>query len=119
MSSHEETLVRSMVDRFPSLSALLEEHLQDNFGELLPHLFLGDVTRYVVSLHSAASRGAVQQQRELADILDDLENEYGNPESQELISVSFLENLPRPGELGSAIRRLVGPHLGRQLDVIG
>ena len=110
-----------MVDRFPGLRELLDEHLEDNYDELLPHVFFGDVTRYAEECQTAASRGAVQKGRELRDILDYLETAYtsGSPEIQELISVSFLENLPRPGEVGSAIRKKVGPNLKAQLDVIG
>ena len=37
----------------------------------------------------------------------------------ELISVSFLEHLPRPGEPGSELRRLIGPRSAAQLSAIG
>lgn len=121
MNEQAISFVRSMVVRFPGLSALLEAHVEDNRGELLPHVFFGDVTRYVLSLVLAAIDGGLPPRRELRDILDYLEEAYagGDAELQELISVSFLENLPRPGEPGAEIRKMVGPNLGRQLHVIG
>ncbi len=114
------SFIRSMVARFPTLDALLKEHIED-FEEILPHLFFGDVTRHIVSLLPAASGSDFPRRRELRDILAHLEESYsrGDDELQELISVSFLENLPRPGEAGAQIREMVGPTLRAQLAVIG
>ena len=113
--------VRSMVARFPVLSALLGDHLKDYDGELLPHVFFGDVTRYIISLTIEASRGGLSSARQLHDILDFLEEGFSSDDEQlqELLSVSFLENLPRRGEPGVHIRQMVGPNLSRQLRMIG
>jgi len=115
------SFVRSLATRWPGLGPILEEHINDNFGEILPHVFFGDLTRYVLSLLGEASRGDEAARRELREILDYLEETYagGDVELQELIFVSFLENLPRPDEDGAQIREMVGPHLRRQLLVIG
>jgi hypothetical protein len=121
MSARTVEFVRSLAARFPSLAGMLADHLEDN-GEVLPHLFFGDLTRYVVSLHlAAASLGEHGAPQELRDILDFLEAAYesGDEELQELISVSFLEHIPRPGEAGSDVRGMVGPALSAQLRVIG
>ena len=122
MSLTAETFVRALVGRFPSLEPLLEEHLTDNFGELLPHIFLGDVVRWVLSLFATArAEGSFASRRELRDILEYLEDAFasGNRELQELLSVSFLENLPRPGDDGSEIRTQLGPSLTKELRAIG
>jgi hypothetical protein len=122
MSNQTVSFVRSTVERFPSLYGPLEEHIRDNYGEVLPHVFFGDVTRYVVSLLLAARSGAnLPPRRELRDILSYLEEAYasGDEEIRGLISVSFLENLPRPGESGAKLREMVGPNLMSQLRAIG
>jgi hypothetical protein len=122
MNDQTVSFVRSMVGRFPGLYGPLEEHIEANFGELLPHVFFGDVTRYVVSLFLATrSSACLAPRRELRDILSYLEEAYaaGDEELRELISVSFLENLPRPGESGAEVRELVGPNLKSQLLLIG
>jgi hypothetical protein len=122
MSQVTQAFVRALVARFPSLAPLLEEHLTDNFGELLPHIFFGDVVRWVLTLMATArAEGSLTAQRELREFLSHLEEVYvgGNEELQELLSVSFLENLPRPEEDGAEIRTQLGPSLTKQLRVIG
>jgi hypothetical protein len=115
MRPNEIAFVRDPA-RFPGLSALLEEHIKD-YREILPHLFFNDVTDYILSLLNA---GELPQRRELRDILNYLEQVYASDEQlQELISVSFLESLPRLDEAGAQIRRMVGPHLTKQLHIIG
>jgi hypothetical protein len=114
--------VKQLAAPFPGLAALLDEHIKENFGEVLPHVFFGDVTRYLVSLLLAISGGGdLTQRRELCQTLDRLEEGYsrGDEELQELIAVSFLENLPRPGEPGSQIRSMLGPSLSKQLRTMG
>ena len=121
MSEKAITFVTSMVAHFPGLKALLEEHVKDNLGEMLPHVFFGEVTRYMLSLVLAASSGGLLPRNELRDILHYLEEAYatGDDELRELITVSILENLPRPGDAGAEIREMIGPNLTRQLRVIG
>jgi hypothetical protein len=92
------------VARRPDLQADLTEHLEDNFGELLPHVLLADVMRRTVELYEA---GDVDRARA---ILDD-RFEAGDPAMQELISTGFVETLPYAGERGHAMRTLLGPEL--------
>lgn len=122
MSVSTVAFVNVLVKRFPALVGLFQEHINDNFGKILPHVFFGDFARYVISLcFTAHTSGKLTELQQLQDILDFLEKSYesGDAEVQELIAVSFLEHLPRPGENGSEIREMVGPHLARQLQVIG
>lgn len=125
MSDATIALVDRLVERLVVLQPMLREHLADNFGEVLPHMFIGDLTRYVVAREIAA--GQVNRdlsaaiQGEIDEVLDALEQAYsdGDEEVEELIAVSFLENLPRDGEPGHAIRSRLGPLLGEQLKRIG
>ena len=114
--------VQELVSHFPRLQPLLSEHAADNFGEILPHVFFGDITRYVMAVVLAIESGKAsdEDRRELVDILKFLESSYSTREDiQELISVSFLELLPRPEEKGARIRDILGPELTRQLKIIG
>jgi hypothetical protein len=43
----------------------------------------------------------------------------GDEEIAELMAVSFLENLPRPGEPDHEVRELLGPRLRSELDRMG
>jgi len=121
MSEKTVAFVQAMTTRFPALRPLLDEHVSDNFGEVLPHVFFGDVTSFVVALATQADGHGSPQRRELADLLRHLEDSFvaGDGELQELISVSFLEALPRTGEPGAEVRGMVGTNLRAALDVIG
>ncbi len=118
MSVESMAFVKQVAGLSPTLKVLLESHVKDNFGEVLPHVFLGDVTRHVIALVGApASEVSLAVRREVKTILDTMEHGYatGSPEVRELIAASFLENLPAKEEPGSEIRGMVGPSLGSQL----
>jgi len=117
-----ESFVRTLGELFPSLKPLLEEHLADNFGELLPHVFFGNFVTWILTMFASARLApGSSSRRELAEVLQLLEETYsgGDDELQELLSVSFLESLPRLGEEGSGIREWLGPSLTKQLQIIG
>ena len=110
------TLVTSLVSRFPGLRGLLAKHIEGNSGEILPHVFFGDVTHYVIRC-----AGSGEASSELHDILGYLEEAFvrGDRDVIELVSVSFLENLPREGEAGAQVRQWLGPCLAKELRGIG
>lgn len=118
MSAATVAFVGSLVYPFRELRPLLQEHLDDQEGELLPHLFMADIERW---LEQEVMNRPVQSAEAVTGVLALLEEAYaaGDQEVNELISVSFLEHLPRPGDLGSEIRTMVGPHLREQLRIIG
>jgi hypothetical protein len=107
----EEELVQLLVDAFPPLRPLLDEHLDDQFGEVLPYLFLADVSRYLVDLIESGRR------QDALPVLDWLERRFraGSEEEQTLIAAGFLEALPRPDEPGAAVRDALGPALSDEL----
>lgn len=118
MSGRTEAVVDRLVNGFPSIRPLLEEHLTDNFGEVLPHLFLGDVTRYLTRLADAVnSPGGGVASAELDRMLAALDTEFvnGDEEVRELLVVSFLENLARDRGAAQQLRPLLKPGLGGEL----
>jgi hypothetical protein len=118
MSAGSVAFVNRIGGLSPTLTTLLEDHMRDNFGEILPHLFMGDVARHVIALVRApVSDDSLAVRRELKTVLETIEHGYatGTPDVQELIAASFLENLPTQGEPGSEIRGMVGPKLRGQL----
>jgi hypothetical protein len=123
MSEATNDFIEVLVGTYPRLRPIFVEHVSDNFGEVLPHVFFGDLTRYVVSRFLDIEWGTQGQSAEveLRNLLSDLEDAYadGGEDVQELISVSFLENLPRPDEEAAGLRAWLGPQLSAQLRVIG
>ena len=126
MSDERIDFVERLVSLFPYLSALLLEHKSDNFGEILLHLFIADLARKAtdmyVALRSKSSDDRDQLETSLRNLLAFLETSYrsNDTEVRELLSASFLENLPRQGEgEGWRIRQWLGPKMREQLDIIG
>lgn len=114
-----------LVATFPEVRPAFEEHVKDNFGEVLPHLFMADVARMAVSTlietQGGSSGNTTERRQWLERLLAWFCREYdtGGEEVEELLSVSFLELLPRPPEEGSQIRQLIRGRMKEQLDLIG
>jgi hypothetical protein len=106
-----------VVHRFRALMHLLEEHLEDNDGELLPHVLMGDMTRWLVE-HADVEIHKLTVRAILATFEENFTPRSADKVS-ELIAASFLENLPELGEPGGQIRTEVGPKMRGQLVRIG
>jgi hypothetical protein len=115
MRAAEFAFVGGLIHHFPVLTPILQEHLDDYDG-LLPHILLGDLTRWIVDEFVAKGLSV-----DLQGMLEYIESSFqsGSNDEREIIGVSFLENLPAPEEGGSEIRRLLGPGLTAQLQMIG
>ena len=107
MSESTRNFTNRLIAQLPELEHVRREHL-DDYDELLPHVFLGDVTRFVV-LNLPRKDAAGWIDRFLNQIEIGLLS--GNDEVGELIAVSFVENLC--GE-NAAIQALL-PGMGKLL----
>jgi hypothetical protein len=118
MSAATVSFVRALVDHFPELHPLFQEHLDDQENDILPHVFMADVERWL-------ERKAINRQPRAGElvegILEFLEDEIrsGGTEVANVIHASFLEHLPRPGQPGSEIREMLGPLSAERLRQIG
>jgi hypothetical protein len=110
----EVTFLGALAWNIPPLRSAFGEHLAENDGEILPHVLMSAYERW-------AEQAVAKEDPLLDDLLAQLEDAYavGGPEVGELISVSFLEHLPRPGEHSAELRDRVGPNLMAQLRIIG
>lgn len=109
MTRTDETFLRGLVERHPALEPLLTEHLDDMEGELLPHLLMADIQRWVAApgTDRAAALAVVEDlDAALAGADDAVEN---------LIAVSFLEYWPLPPDPASEWRDLFPERLSRLL----
>jgi hypothetical protein len=112
MIDQSEDFVRDLVTRFTPLAPLLAQHLKENFGELLPHVFFGDVTRWFEGelASDAMNPEAIGLLRYLESIYD-----AANDDVQNVIDVSFVENLTVNG----AGAHLLGPQLQEVARALG
>lgn len=110
MSATTVAAIGALIDSHRELLPVLEEHLEDNEGEVLPHLVMADVMRWLVA-HRASEPQVCQA------VVDWLETKFlaGPDEVCGLITVSGVEMIPEPGQPGSELRDLLGPAL-REVD---
>ena len=87
--------------KFRAISDLRVRHVSD-YGELLPHVFLADVTRHLLT----TEKGRMCIVRHLEDCFASCGCEIEN-----LIAVSFLENLGSLEELEQVTRGVETPRL--------
>jgi hypothetical protein len=91
------TFIPHLVQEVPELLPAYEEHLRD-YDELLPHVFMGDVTRFVIDAYQRAST-ATGDARHWSQVLDRLmallEAAAASSDIMlvNLVTVSFCENL--------------------------
>lgn len=98
-------MVGALAHEFPALTDLLKEHLSDNFGEILPTLFLSDAVRWMTE-HT-------DQRDTSVAILAWLERAFdaGDDDVKDAIGTGFVEMVPDPGQPGSWMRQEMGPAL--------
>ena len=93
MAMKASDVCEELVHKVPLLAGLLKEHIED-YDELLPHVFMGEVSRYVVSYREG--------RKQIGDFLDECFRDCGD-DIQNLIAVSFVENLVSEDEFERAL----------------
>ena len=117
--TQSEAFVTDLVESHEWLRPVLAEHRLD-YDEVLPHVLMADVTRALVAAYLSGRDG---DRPKLLAVLGDLEAAFDpdavDDETMGVIALSFLFNLPSPGEPGDGIRRLLGRKLAGQLERSG
>lgn len=108
MNANNVAMMGGLVYEFRELIPVLEAHLEQFEGEILPHPMLSDVVRWLAA-HVEIDRESCRS------IWAWIERAYarGPEDVRELIAVSAVEMLPSPGEPGAALREFLGPELRR------
>ena len=106
-----ERFVEKLLVAVPEVQMVYVAHL-DNNDALLPHVFMGDVTRFVLQIARSASNQEV-----LRKLLVVVEDGLRSNESdvQNLIAVSFVENLCGEDEAVVPLIPLMGEATRREL----
>jgi hypothetical protein len=107
----QSSLIEKLVSISPNLEELYREHI-DDYDELLPHVFMGEITRNLVEEFSKSTIS-----EEALEVLHTIESSFvnGGDSIEELISVSFVENLVGLNPQEDAIRRYLGKALTKEL----
>lgn len=104
----------------PELIPMYEEHLTDH-GEALPHVFMGEVSQYVIrSFESAFEPPGEPHDEVLQNILTAIENALrdGSDETRDVISASFVENIAQAAKAHPGVRSRLGNSLQRELRLV-
>lgn len=109
-----DNFVEQLLTAAPEFRDIHRQHVKDN-DEVLPHVLLGEVTRFVIEAHRRANIGLRTR------ILDFLESAISSQDGklQELIAVSFLENLHQAGDDYEEMKELLGPNLRKNVLLAG
>lgn len=106
----DAALVQRMVDAVPALEPIARDNTYGEHDDVLVHQFLAEVAK-----REAANVATGERLDEVRAVLDLLEAELGTGDVDEPIGVSFVENLPYPGDPGIAIVDQLGPKLRAML----
>jgi hypothetical protein len=105
--------IEELLNVEPALREVFDQHIRDN-GEVLPHVFMGDVTRFVIS--AAARRNSADPT--LPKLIHFLETRFAvaGEDIKNLISVSFVENLVGEDEALGVLVPMMGPYLREEVE---
>ena len=109
-----EIFVDGLLQGIPGLRTLYDKHIRD-YDSLLPHVFMGDVTRFAI-----ADSDKPQSRDTISALFEQLESglQAGNDEVTELIVVSFVENLVGEQISLKSLKPLMGPLLKSEVEHI-
>lgn len=105
-----DRLFLDMAKAVPGFDRVMREHIDDN-GRVLDHVLMGDLTRHVLELAESGNRAPA-----LA-ALECIENAFvsGSPYLQEVVVVSFIENLDPLVPVYKDLRARMGDSLLEEL----
>src|SRR4051794_25540235 len=104
--------ISDLVDAVPELEGLLADHVA-TFDEVLPHVFMGDVTRFVLAKCQAKAAGSDHAAAVLKALFSSLEaaSSWNSGEVDELIGVSFVENMLPEAKGLECLRTFMSPEM--------
>ena len=105
------TFIEYLISEIPQIKDIYNEHIND-YDELLMHVLFGDITRFAVSLYKKNSND--ETLKKLLLILDEGFT-TSDKKLQELISVSFLENLDQSEDYYNGIKDMLSNRLRNEL----
>jgi hypothetical protein len=109
--------VNRLVKQVPELLSLYDEHIRDN-KEILPHVYFGDVTRYVVQQIRSGQTGPATPVERILNYLEEC-IASGDEDVKELVVASFIENLMGEDDVVTCIKGQIGPYLKKEFKDFG
>ncbi len=109
-----DTFGENLIEQIPEFTDAYLEHKKDNFGEVLPHLLMGDFTRLIINLYRKGEKNSELFNR----CIQFIESCFSKNEEKlvNLASVSFLENLYQAEDDYQNVKNCLGPLALKNLD---
>lgn len=109
---------RRFIDDFvravPEVEPIVRAHSSDMDNEVLPHVLMADITRWIIGLHRACDSGqhnACGQRDHALAFLEGRMADASDVAAHDVIMASFLENLDQAGPDYDAVVARLGPSL--------
>jgi hypothetical protein len=120
-TKYYDGLFSKLLTTVPEFLPQYDEHLQDNFGEVLPTLLMGDFARFLTTAHEKSTSGSpdsVRWKQLVSSSIDLLDQALGSGDERlEQLILSFLEDIhpsdPEQASIRAALAR--GPHFRKAL----
>jgi hypothetical protein len=113
----QRAFIDRLLEQMPEFGVAFRDHV-DYHETVLPHVLMGDFTRWTIEQYRRAAQQDNEARAVLLRAFGFLESEYATDRQggvQELISVSFLENLHQAGADLEGIAAQLGPKLRAEL----
>ena len=111
--NRNKLFIEELLDLVPELRSVYDKHLENN-GSLLQHVFMGDATRFIIA-EASKSQNEILLQKLLNYLEAGLKQ---GEEVEELIVVSFVENLIDEKIALQVLKPLMGSNLRTQVETI-
>jgi hypothetical protein len=111
--------ISELVTAVPQLEDLLSRHIAEH-GELLPHVYMGDVSRFAIQQHRESTESSTNLRAVLNMLFTILERgaAQGSENVQDLVTASFLENVAEEMTSSTDLQSYLGPVLKRKLRLV-
>lgn len=117
-------VVDHLIKQIPEFKVAYNEHLHDNFGEVLLHPLFADLTRFAIAMYRSSERSSEESSdssETFERILDFIEEAAQSKDEMvvELVQLSFMENLHQAGPDYTAIEARLRPTSHQLLEAVG
>ena len=118
--SETKSFMLRLAECAPLLSHLFRDH-QRQYDEMLPHVLMADVSRAALTLAEDAQSGSASAEIALKRLVDELERglQSGGDAVEELVVVSFLENMDDEDPRFGLLEENFGPQLRWEWSRLG